>query len=182
MSLAFVAGEDCDFSTELRGELDRQMSETTDTDDTDVMTWLDAVLDHWCEYSQASAEERCCFSARDVVGNLVKICLGPDSEVGERTLIVVRQAIVSRSNLAVEVVALDAVFAFTATIFHIAEPHTFTAVSFKSVQLWNIKAREHAHFELRNSITNGFDDTDTFVTEYHIIVNVVQVRATDLYY
>ena len=90
LSLILSTREHGNVRAQLRRELDGQVSESTDPDDTNAVARLDAVSDHWCEYSQTGTEERCCLSAGNVVGNLVKVGVWPDRVCGEGALVAIR--------------------------------------------------------------------------------------------
>ena len=102
----------------LGGELNSQVSESADTNDINAATRPDNVPDHWCKYSQASAKERCCLGAGDLVRNLVDIGVWPYGVARERALVGVRlRLVMARFVFAIVVALFEASFALdTATL------------------------------------------------------------------
>src|ERR1700753_2968613 len=99
------------------------MAKPTNTNNANTMPRLDIMPDQRREHSHASTHERCSLSARDGIGDLVQVRVRPDGERRKRALVQVLRGVLSRRNLAVEVVVSLAGVAFAAAVAQIAKAY-----------------------------------------------------------
>lgn len=89
VSLAVGATEDDDLAAHLGGELDGQVTETANADDTDAVGWLGVVHVKSVEDGGTTAHQGSGSLVLELVGNLEEEGLTPDGAVSEGTLVVV---------------------------------------------------------------------------------------------
>ena len=158
--LAIGAGEDDDFATHLGGELDGQVAETANADDTDALVWLGAVHVKGVEDGGTTAHEWSSGLVWDGVWDLEQEGLLPDGAVCERSLVEVGVA-VHGALWAESLVTGQALLAVAAGVVLVAP--TDAVALLQVLCAW----------------TDLLDDTDTLVTEDHVGVAVVLVSTAE---
>jgi len=158
--LGVGTGEDDDVATHLGGELDGQVTETTNTDDTDAVGGLGVVHVESVEDGGTTALERGSGLIGKAVGGFEEEGLAPDTVGSERTLVGIGVT-VHLSLGAVGLGALQALLAVGARVVLVAPADAVTLL------------QESAG---RAGLLN---DTDTLVTESHIGLAVVHVGTAE---
>src|ERR1700760_4760777 len=91
------------------------------------MPWLNTILDHWREHGGPRAHKRGCFCAGDGIGDLVQIGVWPYCERRKRSLVKILVSVLTRRNLAIEVVAIFADIAFATAVTDVAEAYAIAS-------------------------------------------------------
>lgn len=146
--LAFGAGDDDDFATELGGELNGEVTKTTNTHDRNSLIRGDT--HEWCEDGGTSTLQRCGILITQCIGDGVQEGLAPDCLVAHASLVGV-DASVKTAIRAEDIFTLEAASAETAAVRVVAP------------------ADSVALLEVPDIGTGPFDDAYTFVPENHIL-------------
>lgn len=158
--LRVTAGEDNDFASHLGGELDGQVTEAANTDDTDTVCRLGVVHVEGVEDGGTTALERSSSLVGEAIGDLEKEGLAPDTMGSERTLVGIGVT-VHLSLGAVGLSALQALLAVRARVVLVTPTNAVTLL------------------EESAGRTSLLDDTNTLVAESHIGLAVVQVSTAE---
>lgn len=158
--LGVGAGEDDNFTSHLSGKLDGQVTETTNTDDTDTVGGLGVVHVESVENGGTTALERSGSLIGKAVRDLEEEGLAPNTVGSERTLVSIGVT-VHLSLGAVGLSSLQALLAVGARVVLVTPTNAVTLLE------------ESAG---RTSLLN---DTDTLVAESHIGLAVVQVSTAE---
>lgn len=158
--LGLGAGENNNLAAHLGGELDGEVTKTADTNDTNTVSRLGAVVVESSEYGDTTAHQRCSVSVGDLIRKLEEEGLAPDTAVSETALV---QVGVSKhlALRAVDVVSAKALL----TVFAGAVSES--------------PSDAVADLEVGGVGAESLDDTDTLVAENHALLAEVLVGATE---
>lgn len=158
--LAVSAGEDDDSASHLGGELNGQVTETTDTDDTNGIGREGRPLVQGVEDGGTTALEGSGGLVGEVVRDLEEESLAPDGLVGEGALIVVGVSVQS-ALWAEGLGTLQALLAVTAAVVLVSPSNA--VADLHVLDVW----------------AKLLDDTDTLVAEYHVGLAEVLIGSAE---